>query len=205
MQVGRAVRAEGFEVAGATVVLVDQPGRAIADDQRRVAAGTVGDADLAMDGDAQVGAQRHLLTVDRADDVVETQPAHDALELASGVAGDEDLGVLVHVGHQPLLVEVIGVDVRDVQVVGVADAVHQLRRQMVVAGEHEPGAEELREEPRVAADRPVDGVDEDPRVADRGGTHVVEVSEAPTCAAGVVTKVPCAGTPAGGIRRRGRR
>ena len=80
---------------------------------------------------------------------------------------------------QPLLVEVVGVDVRDVQVSRVADALHQLGGQLVVAREHEPGTEELRQEPWVADDRPVDGVDEDARVADRRGTHVVRLPSAP--------------------------
>ena len=72
---------------------------------------------------------------------------------------------------QPRLVVVIGVQMRDVQVVGVLDAVTELGVELVVAREHEPRAEERRHEPGVAQDRPGGGLDEDAGVADRGRAH----------------------------------
>ncbi|CAB4853774.1 unannotated protein [freshwater metagenome] len=199
VQVHLTMRGQGFEMAGTTVVLVHQPGRAVADDQRAVATRAVGDADLAVDRDTQVRAERHLLTVDRAEDVVEPETAQDALEFSGGVARDEHLGVLVHVRDQPLGIEMIRVNVRDVQVVRVADPVHQFGGELIVPGEDEPATEELRKEPRVAADRPIDGVDEDPCVADRGGTHRARLVTCPRAIPGaprVVTKV-LAGAGAG--------
>jgi len=171
VEVDRALLAERVEIVGAAVVLVDEPAGAITDDERGVAAGSVGDRGLAVDGDAEVRPERHLLAVDGAHDVVEAEPAKDALELVRRIAGHEDGGVLVHPLAQELLVEVVGVDVRDVEVGRVADPLHQLVGELIVAGEDEPRAEELRLEPGIAGDRAVERVDEDAGMTDRRGTH----------------------------------
>ena len=148
-----------------------QPGGAVADDQRRVAARAVGDAGLDVDGDAQVGTERQLLAVVGADDVVEAEGADPALQLPRRVAGHQHRRAAVDVVGKPGLVEVIGVQVGDVQVGRVLDPLHQLVGQLIVAREHEPRAEERRHEPRIAQDRPVDRLDQDAGVADRCGAH----------------------------------
>ena len=119
-----------------------------------------------MNSDREVRTKRQFFTVEGAHDVAEPKAQHDALEFACGVARDQDGGVLVHVGDEPILVKVIGVNVRDVQVRRVADALHQLGRQLIVARKHEPRTEELRQKPWIANDRPVECVDEDARVTD---------------------------------------
>ena len=60
VQVDGAVAAQGGEVGGAAVVLVDQDRGAVVDDERRVAAGAVGDARLDVDRDRQALAERAL-------------------------------------------------------------------------------------------------------------------------------------------------
>ena len=72
---------------------------------------------------------------------------------------------------QPWLVEVVAVEVRHVQVVGRLDAGEQVVVEAVVAGEREPRPEERGDEPRVAHDRAVFGLDEDPGVAERRRSH----------------------------------
>ena len=171
VQIDRSVGAQRVEIVGPAVVLVDQTSGSVADDQRRVAAGTIGDARLDVDGDSQIRAERHLLAVGRADDVVETERPDLVLQLASREPGDEHRGVAVDVLGEPRLVEVIGVQVGDVEVGRVLDALHQLGWELIVAREHEPRSEERRQEPRIAEDRSVDGVDQDAGVADGGGSH----------------------------------
>ena len=148
---------ERGEVGGAAVVLVDQPGDgAVAaggtDDDCRVAAGSVGDRRLDMDRDVQSGAEVGLLAVACADQVREPERPEPLVELAARVAGDEDADVAADVVGQPRFVEVVAMQVRDVEEVGVLDLRHQLVAELVVAREHEPGPEERRDEPRVADD-----------------------------------------------------
>ena len=64
VQVDGAVGAQRVEVGRAAVVLVDDAHLAVADDERRVAARTVGDARLDVDGDGEP-AEVELLAVDR--------------------------------------------------------------------------------------------------------------------------------------------
>ena len=123
------------------------------DDDRRVAAGSVGDRRLDVDRDAQPVAEVGLLAVDGADEVREPERPEPLVELAARVAGDEDADVAADVVGQPRLVEVVAVQVRDVEEVGVLDLRHQLVAELVVAREHEPRSEERRDEPRVADDR----------------------------------------------------
>ena len=70
-----------------------------------------------------------------------------------------------------VVVVVVAVEVRDVEEVGVLDAIEQVVRQLVVAGEREPRSEERRLEPRVAQDRDVARLDQYSGVTDRGRTH----------------------------------
>ena len=170
------MRGEGGEVGRAAVVLVDQPARAVADDQRRVAARAVGDRRLDVDRHRQVAAvtaEAMLLAVGGADQVVEAEGAQPPVELAARVAGHEhgDVAADVALVGEPDLVEVIAVEVRDVEVVGGADLLEQLVAELVVAREDEPRPEEGGHEPRVADDRAVGRLDEDPGLAERRGAH----------------------------------
>ena len=103
----------------------------------------------------QAVAEVELLAVGGADEVGEAERPHPPLELAGRVAGEQDADVAAEVVAQPRLVEVVAVEVRDVEVVGVLDARQQVVVELVVAREHEPRAEERRHEPRVAEDRAV--------------------------------------------------
>ena len=177
VEVDGAVPGEGGQVSRSTVVLIDEPARAVADHERRVAAGAVGDRRLDVDRHRQlavVTTESMLLAVDRADQVVEAEGAQPPVEFAAGVAGDEDSDVSTYVAlvGEPRLVEVIAMEVRDVQVVGVADLLVQLVAEPVVAREHEPRPEEGRYEPWVAHDRPVGRLDEDAGLAERRGAQL---------------------------------
>ena len=171
VQVDRPVRAECVEVGRAAVVLVDEARSAVGHHHRRVAAGAIGDRHLGVDRDRQPGRDLHLLAVDGRHELGEAEPAQRAALLTGGVAGEQDRDVTSQVLAQPRLVVVIGVEVRDVEEVGVLDALQQIVAQLIVAGEDEPRAEERRDEPRVAQDRSPVGFDEHSSVSDRRGAH----------------------------------
>ena len=170
VQVDGTVGAQRVEVGRAAVVLVDETGRAVAHHERRVTTWPVRDAGLDVDGDDEA-VEVELLAVGRADEVREPEAAHLAVELAGRVAGKEDADVARQVLAQPRLVPVIAVEVGDVQEVGRLDARQQVVVELVVAREREPGAEERRDEPRVAHDRAAVRLDQDPGVPDGGRPH----------------------------------
>ena len=117
-------------------------------------------------------AEVELLAVGRCGSrLVNPSAPHPAVELAGRVAGQQHADVAGQVVAQPRLVPVVAVEVGDVEVVGAVDARQQVVVELVVAGEREPRAEERRHEPRVAQDRAVLGLDEDPGVAERRGAH----------------------------------
>ena len=89
-----------------------------------------------------------------------------ALEFASWEAGNEHGGIAAHVSGEPRIVEVIAVQMRDVQVVGVLDTAQQIGRQLVVTRKDKPTGKERWIEPWVAGDGPVFGFDEDAGMAD---------------------------------------
>ena len=124
---------EGGEVGRAAVVLVDEPARAVADDERRVAAGAVGDRRLDVDRHRQsLPAPPRRCSSPSVVRIrfVEAEGAQPLVELAARVAGDEDGDVAAHVAlvGEPGLVEVVAVQVGDVEVVGVSDPLVQARR-----------------------------------------------------------------------------
>ena len=117
------------------------------------------------------GASSISVAVGRADELGEPELAQRALLFVRRVSGQQDRDVAPQVRAQPRFVVVIGVQMGDVEVVGVLDPVEQVSVELIVAGEDEPRAEERRHEPRVAQDRPGGGLDEDAGVADRGRAH----------------------------------
>ena len=162
MEIDVAVASQGVEIVRATVVLVHQPGGAVAHDEGGVAAGAVSDARLGVDSDGETTAQFELLLVAGADESMESELGERAFEFGGGEAGQQHLDILRHVLPQPVLIEVVSVDVGDVEVVGSADPSEQFGVEAIVAREHEPRTEELGEEPRIADDRAAGGLDEDP-------------------------------------------
>ena len=124
-----------------------------------------------MDRHRQSGRDLQFLGVDGADELGEPECLERALLLAGGEAGQQDRDVAAQVVAQPRLVVVVPVQVRDVEEVGVLDALEEVVAQLVVAGEDEPRAEERRDEPWVADDRAGIGLDEHAGMADGGGAH----------------------------------
>ncbi len=154
MQIDGSVRAELAEIVSATVVLVDDDRIVGDDDERRVAAGAVGDRRLDVDRDLQAWRDLGLFGVDGADEFGETERGESAVLLASGESGKQDRDVPTEVLGEPGLVVVIAVEVRHVEEVSVLDPLAEVVRQLVVARERKPRSEEGRLEPRVAQDRP---------------------------------------------------
>jgi hypothetical protein len=171
VEVDGPVCVELAEIGRSAVVLVDEHRLAVDDDERGVAAGPVGDRRLDMDRHAQPRRDLDLLGVDGADEVGEPEFLEGPLLLEGRIAGEQDRDVAAQVIAQPRLVVVVAVQVRDVQEVGVLDALLEIVGQSVVAREREPRTEERGHEPRIAEDRPGVGLDQDSRVADRRRAH----------------------------------
>ena len=171
VEIHSAVPAECVEVRGAAVVLVDEHVLGVEYHDGGIPTRPVGDRGLHVNRHLQAAAEVGQLSVLGSDELHESEVAQATLELPRRIPGEQDRGVPADVVDEPRLVEMIGVDVRDVQIVGVLDALHQPGLEQVVAGEDEPRAEEGREEPWVADDGPGFGLDEDPGVADGGSSH----------------------------------
>ncbi len=126
---------------------------------------------LDVDGHGQTFTELHRPGVPRTDEALEAEAAQRALELVGGEAGQQHRRPPVDMLREEGQVEVVGVEVGDVEVVGSLDRLADPRRQLVVAREDEPRTEERGHEPRIADDRGLVGLDQDPGVAERGGTH----------------------------------
>ena len=163
--------AKGAEIVGTAVVLVDKPRLSVADDDRRIATGAISDRRFDMDRNAQPAAEIDLLAVDRAHEVGEAEVADATFEFVGRIPGHEHGDVARDVRGEPFLVEVVGVEMGDVEVVGVLHSMQEVGAEPVVAGEDEPAAEERRFEPGVADDRPEAGLDQDAGVAERRCQH----------------------------------
>ena len=87
------------------------------------------------------------------DELLEAEVPQHPLQLVRRVPGEQHRGRPVDVVGEEGQVEVVAVEVGDVQVVRVLDGGPHVVRELVVAGEHEPRAEERGDEPRVAHDR----------------------------------------------------
>ena len=169
------------------VVLVDDPGGAVVEGERRVAdrpvAGTLqrrdheSQAAVELLGDAGLGA----------DEVPEAQFAQLVLELVGRVVRQQDPGVLRDVVAQVVRVEVVAVQVGDVEVVAVPERVPvQLR----VVRERHPRREERRVHPRVAQHAAARRLEAHSRVPDSGHPH-----EQTTSMTSLVTDCPCCRAP----------
>ncbi len=173
MQIDGAVGGQCVEIVGPAVVLIDQTAFAVAHHERRIAARPVADRHLDVDGHGQPIAEIELLAVVGAHDVAEAVSPQDALELAGREPRNQHRGVTRDVVPEERVVEVIGVDVGDVQVVRAFDLGPELVTQPVVAREHEPGTEEGGFEPGIAQDRALPGLDQHPGMTDGCGAHTV--------------------------------
>ncbi len=175
MQVDRTVGTQLGEVVGAAVVLVDQDRGAVGHHQGRIAAGAIGDRGLDVDRNGQPGCDLDFLGVDGADELGESERLERALLLAGGEAGQQDRDVATQVLAKPRLVVMVAVEVRDVQEVGVLDALAEVVAQLIVAREDEPGTKERGHEPGVAHDRTGIGLDEHAGMADGSGAHALRL------------------------------
>ena len=175
VQVDGAVSTQLCEVVRPAVVLVDEDRGPVGHHQCRIAARPVGDRCLDVDGHGQAWGNLEFLGVDRADELGETECLESALLFAGGEAGQQDRDVAAKVLTQPRLVVMVAVEVRDVEEVGPLDALAEVIAQLVVAGKHEPRAEERRNEPGVADDRSSVGLDEHAGMADGRRAHVLRL------------------------------
>jgi hypothetical protein len=164
-----AVLEEHAHVGGAGVVLVEQA-RAVGvlHPQRRVADGAVGGAGERLDHDLDAAGELHDLLRDGLDELVEAEGPQFRLQLVGRVFRQQDGGVLADALGEVLLVEVVAVQVRDVQVVGLPERVPVEPR---VVGEGVPGREVGGVHPGVAQDRSCCGLDEHAGVASTGDSH----------------------------------
>ncbi len=170
MSVDRAVGRHRREVVQAAVVLVEEAGLAVVHDERRVAAGAVGEGGLDVDLDRQT-TEIDGRAVLGAHEFAEAERPQLLLEFVGRIAGEQHGGRAVDVLGEVGDVEVVAVQMGDVQIVRMFDGVADALGQMVVPGEHEPRAEEGGHEPRIANDRAVTGLHEDAGVADRRCAH----------------------------------
>ena len=134
MRVVRAERLQRARVAGAGVVLVEQPSRAVGEHQPGVAEGPVGGGRHREDRDLQA-VEIDGLAVTRLHEVAEAQGLELAAEERRGEVRQQHAGALVDVAGEERGVEVVPVQVRHVEVVGPAEP---LRVETVVAGKWEP-------------------------------------------------------------------
>ena len=165
------VRVHHVEIDGPGIVHVERDGLAVVDDQAGV-------PDRAIGGGAQ-GDHHHLEVALRPADAMfhriggfEEPVKADLLQLALQV-GHREVGqqhdrVLVDMLAQVLRVEMVGVQMRDVQVVTVAEGVPVQR---AVVREREPRGEVRRVDPRVAQDASGLGVDPETGVPDARDLH----------------------------------
>ena len=182
VQVDRAMRPQCTQVGGAAVVLIHEPALAVEDHHRRVAPRPVGDRRLGMDRNGQPWGELDLLAVDGLDEVREPEQGERAFLFVCRVPGQHDRDVATQVLAQPRLVVVVGVQMGDVEEVGLLDAVEEIVVQLIVAREYEPRSEERGNEPGVAENGACVGLDEDPGVADRGRAHRSEGTGTMLCA-----------------------
>ena len=99
---------------------------------------------------------------------METQLLQLPLEVGDGEVGQQHDRVLVDVVAQEPGIEVVQMQMRDVEIVAVAESGPV---QSAVVREHEPGCEICRVDPRVAQDAAGSRIDPKAGVADAGDLH----------------------------------
>ena len=107
------------------------------------------------------------------EELVKAQRLQLPLEVWHRKVRQQHHGVGVHVLSEQGWVEVVGVQVRDVQVIAIA---YGRPVQRTIVREHEPGAEVGGVEPRIAQHAARPGIDSETGVADTGDLHVLPPS-----------------------------
>jgi hypothetical protein len=160
-----------FEVDGARVIHVEAHRFSVVDHQTGVSDRAVGRSAQRDDHHVEIAlwpAHPVLDRVRRLEESMETDFLEFALQVGHRVVGQQHDRVLVDVVAQVLRVEVVAVQMRDVQVVDVAEGVPVQR---AVVGEREPRCEVRRVDPRVAQDASGPGVDPETGVPDARDLH----------------------------------
>ena len=165
---------EAGQVGGASVVLVQQAYPVVLHPQRRVADRAVGRRGQRLDHDLQAAVEFVHLVGDGLEERGEPALAQLVLQLARRVLGEQDGGPLVDEALEMGRVEVVPVQVGDVEVVGVAQALPVEQR---VVGEREPGREVGRVHPRVTQDAAGRCVDTQAGMAGTGDPHAPTVQD----------------------------
>ena len=163
--------AQRVQVDGPGVVHVETGGFPVRDDEARVTDRTVRGSAQSDDHDVEIAlgtADGVLDGVFRLEELVEAELLEFTLEVRHRVIGEQDCGVLVDVRDQILRIEVVLVQVRDVEVVAIAQRVPV---QLCVVGERHPGRKIRRGHPWITQDGSGLGLDVKSCVADAGDLH----------------------------------
>ena len=116
MQIDRTVGSKSAEIMGAAVVLVDESVDAIADDDRRISRWTVGDRRLDVDRNFEAVSEINRLAIDGLDEFGESERRKSVSQFVSRKAGKKDRRMARNVRGQPLLVEVVAMEVRHIEI-----------------------------------------------------------------------------------------
>ncbi len=159
---------EEAQVGGAGVVLVEQPDAVVLDPQRGVADRTVGGGRERLDEDVQAAVQLVHLIGPGLEERGEAERPQLVLHLGGGELRQQDGGLLADEPLEVLGVEVVAVQVRDVEVVDVAEG---LPVELGVVREGEPGGEVRGVDPRIGENAARRRVDPHARVPGTGDLH----------------------------------
>lgn len=125
-----------------------------------------------MNGNLHARRNLTLGCVDGSLEFSEPQRVERSLEFSSGEVWQQHRGVLVHSLLEESRIEVVAVQVGDIQEIWIADIVHDVLWQVIIAREDKPRTEECGYEPWVAHNRDAARANEYSRVAKRDGLHV---------------------------------
>ena len=173
--VQRAAREQPVRLGRPRVVHVEDADLAVVDHERRVADRAVGRGDERVDREGQrPGLER--LEIDALDEPREPERPKLLLEVVERVGREQHRRVLVDVVAQVARVEMVVVEVRDVEIRRVPDA---LGIDAVVGREREPRAEERGVEPGVAQDADALRFHEEARLAEERDLHPGRIAARP--------------------------
>ena len=168
LRVERAERTQRVEIAGPGVVLVEDPRRTVVEHDRGVAQRPVGRRGHRENRHAET-VEIEAFRVLGAHELGEAERPELTLQQFDTELGQQDPRLPAHVAREPLRIEVVAMQVRDVEVVGRGE---RRRVERVVSGEREPRAEVRGREPRVAQHRAGTGLHEPTGVTEEGDAHV---------------------------------